>query len=59
MMNLKNYIIKIFRNKIKIYGEKKVNELTEKVSNQDIFFNKSKESKDSTFTRSQIKELKK
>ena len=25
MMNLKNYIIKIFRNKIKIYGEKKVN----------------------------------
>ena len=58
MMNFKNYIIEIFRNKIKIYEEKKVSELTEKVSNQDIFFNKSKESKDSTFTRSQIKELK-
>ena len=58
MMNFKNYIIEIFRNKIKIYEEKKVSELTEKVSNQDIFFNKSKESKDSTFTRSQINELK-
>ena len=60
MMNFKykNPILEIFRNKIKIYEDKQVSQITEKVSNQEIFFNKSKDSKDATFTRSQINELK-
>ena len=58
MMNFKNPILEIFRNKIKLYEDKQVSQITEKVSNQEIFFNKSKFSKDATFTRSQIYELK-
>ena len=58
MLNFKNYVIEVFRKKIVLYEDKKVTKITEKVSNQEIFFNKSKDSKDSTFTRSQIKELK-
>jgi hypothetical protein len=58
MMNFKNPIFEIFKNKIKIYEDKQVSQITEKVSNQEIFFNKSKDSKDATFTRSQIYELK-
>ena len=58
MMNFKNPIQEIFRNKIKIYEDKQVSQITEKVSNQEIFFNKSKDSKDATFTRSQISQLK-
>jgi hypothetical protein len=58
MMNFKNPIFEIFKNKIKIYEDKQVSQITEKVSNQEIFFNKSKDSKDATFTRSQINELK-
>ena len=58
MLNFNNYVIEVFRKKIELYEDKKVNKMSEKVSNQEIFFNKSKDSKDSTFTRSQIKELK-
>ena len=58
MMNFNNPIIEIFRNKIKLYEDKQVSQITEKVSNQEIFFNKSKDSKEATFTRSQINELK-
>ncbi len=58
MVNFKNPIFEIFRNKIKLYEDKQVSQITEKVSNQEIFFNKSKYSKDATFTRSQIYELK-
>ena len=58
IMNFKNNIIEVFRSKIKSYEDKKVSQITEKVSNQDIFFNKSKESKDSAFLRTQIKQLK-
>ena len=58
MNNFKNPIQEIFRNKIKIYEDKQVSQITEKVSNQEIFFNKSKDSKDATFTKSQIYELK-
>ena len=58
MMNFKNPIIEILRNKIKIYEDKQVDQMTEKVSNQEIFFNKSKDSKDATFIRDQISILK-
>ena len=58
MMSFKNPIQEILRNKIKMYEDKQVSQITDKVSNQEIFFNKSKDSKDATFTRSQISELK-
>lgn len=58
MRGFKNPIFDIFKQKVKIYEEKQVSQITEKVSNQEIFFNKSKDSKDATFTRSQISELK-
>ena len=58
MNNFKNQIQEVFRNKIKLYEDKQVSQITEKVSNQEIFFNKSKDSKDVSFTRSQINELK-
>ena len=58
MMNFKNPTFEILRNKIKKYEDKQVSQITEKVSNQEIFFNKSRDSKDATFTRSQIYELK-
>ena len=58
MINFRNPVMEIFRNKIKIYEDKQVDQMTEKVSNQEIFFNKSKDSKDATFTRDQISILK-
>ena len=58
LANFKNNVQDIFRNKIKSYENKQFNMMTEKVSNQEIFFNKSIDNKDATFTRSQINELK-
>ena len=58
LSNFKNNVQDIFRNKIKSYENKQFNLMTEKVSNQEIFFNKSVDNKDATFTRSQINELK-
>ena len=58
LVNFKNNVQDIFRNKIKSYENKQFNMMTEKVSNQEIFFNKSNDNKETSFTRSQIYELK-
>ena len=58
LANFKNSVQDILRNKIKSYENKQFNMMTEKVSNQEIFFNKSTDIKDASFTRSQINELK-
>ena len=58
LANFKNNVQDILRNKIKSYENKQFNMMTEKVSNQEIFFNKSIDIKEATFNRSQIYELK-
>ena len=58
LANFKNSVQDILRNKIKSYENKQFNMMTEKVSNQEIFFNKSTDIKEASFTRSQINELK-
>ena len=58
LFNFKNNVQDIFRNKIKAYENKQFNMMTEKVSNQEIFFNNNNDSKEATFMRSQINELK-
>ena len=58
LFNFRNNVQEIFREKVKSYENKQFNLMTEKVSNQEIFFNKSKDLKEATFNRSQINELK-
>lgn len=58
LSNFKNDVQDILRKKIKMYENKLYNMITEKVSNQEIFFNKSVDNKEATFNRSQINELK-